>query len=70
VRAFTALPGIFFCSEGAERAAASLLDRDLFSFWAIVREVVSFLFSDSRVVFADLSAASSFFAEERLVDVV
>ena len=61
---------MFFCSEGAERAAASLLDSDLFSFWAVVREVASFLFSDSRFVFADLSVASSFFVNEWLVAVV
>jgi hypothetical protein len=59
--AFTALPGTFLVSGCWERAAASLLERVLLSFWAVARESVSFLFSEVRRALSLERAASSFF---------
>lgn len=56
VRAFTALPGTF-ASGCVERAAASLVLSVVFSFWAVFKDSVSFLFSAFREVFVFVSAA-------------
>jgi hypothetical protein len=66
-RGFTALPGTCLGSGCwlEERAAASLLERVLDSFWEVVREEARVLFSDVKRAFSLERAASSFFIEVR-----